>query len=72
MVLKAAEERFAARRLVLATLVLVGHRTQVICDHAVAHGFNLILIGSPGASRIGLGLAEAVRRRARIAVEAVA
>ena len=71
-VLAAAAERFAVRGLVVSTLVLVGHRTEVICDHALTHDFDLILIGSPGASRTGGGLAEAVRRRARMAVEAVA
>jgi nucleotide-binding universal stress UspA family protein len=72
MVLSAAVERFAAKGIVVSTLVLVGHRTEVICDHASSHGFDLILIGSAGASRTGLGLAEAVRRRARMPVEAVA
>ena len=72
MALKAAQERFAARGLVVSTLVLIGHRTHVICDHALSHGFDLILIGSAGASRTGLGLADAVRRRARMPVEAVA
>ena len=71
-VLSAVVDRFAARGLVVATLLLIGHRTEVICDHASSHGFDLILIGSPGASRIGVGLAEAVRRRARMTVEAVA
>jgi nucleotide-binding universal stress UspA family protein len=65
-------ERFAAHGLVVATLVLIGHRAEVICDHATSHGFDLILIGSPGTFRIGVGLAEVVRRRARVAVEAIA
>ena len=72
MALSAAVERFAAHGLVVATLVLIGHRAEVICDHASSHGFELILIGSPGPSRIGMGLAEAVRCRAGVAVEAVA
>ena len=72
MVLHAAEKRFAAHGLAVATMVLIGHRTEVICDHAAAHGFDLILIGAPGASRTGVGLAEAVRRRAAMTVEAVA
>ena len=72
MVLSAVVERFAAHGLDVATLVLTGPRAEVICDHASSQGFDLILIGSPGASRIGVGLAEAVRRRARVAVEAVA
>jgi nucleotide-binding universal stress UspA family protein len=71
-VLTAVVERFAARGLVVATLVLIGHRTEMICDYASSHGFELILIGSSGASRIGVGLAEAVRRRARMTVESVA
>jgi nucleotide-binding universal stress UspA family protein len=71
-VLSAVVERFAARGLVVATLVLIGHRTEMICDFASSHGFELILIGSSGASRIGVGLAEAVRRRARMTVESVA
>ena len=71
-VLSAAEKRFAAHGLALTTTVLIGHRTEVICEHASTHGCDLILIGSPGASRTGVGLAEAVRRRARMAVEAVA
>jgi nucleotide-binding universal stress UspA family protein len=71
-VLSAVVERFAARGLVVATLVLIGHRTEMICDYASSHGFELILIGSSGASRIGVGLAEAVRRRARMTVESVA
>ena len=72
MALSAAVERFAAHGLVVATLVLIGHRAEVISDHASSHGFELILIGSPGPSRIGMGLAEAVRCRAGVAVEAVA
>jgi nucleotide-binding universal stress UspA family protein len=72
MALSVAVERFAAHGLVVPTLVLVGDRAEVICDHATSHGFDLILIGSPGTSRIGVGLAEAVRRRARMTVEAVA
>jgi len=72
MVLSAVVERFAARGLVVATLVLIGHRTEIICDYASSHGFELILIGSSGVSRTGVGLAEAVRRRARITVESVA
>src|SRR5947209_7683309 len=72
MVLSAVVERFDAHGLVVATLVLIGHRTEVICDHASSHGFDLILIGSSGASRTGVGLAETVRRRARMAVQAVA
>jgi nucleotide-binding universal stress UspA family protein len=71
-VLSTVVERFAARGLVVATLVLIGHRAQVICDYASSNGFELILIGQAGASRIGVGLAEAVRRRARITVESVA
>ncbi|MCW3037368.1 MAG: Universal stress protein family [Actinobacteria bacterium] len=71
-VLSAVVERFAARGLVVATLVLIGHRTEMICDYASSHGFELILVGSSGASRIGVGLAEAVRRRARMTVESVA
>jgi nucleotide-binding universal stress UspA family protein len=70
--LNAAVERFAAHGLVVATLVLIGNRAEVICDCATSHGFDLVLIGSPGASRIGVGLAEAVRRRTRVTVEAVA
>ena len=72
MVLSAVVERFAARGLVVATLVLIGHRAEVICDYASSHGFELILIGSSGPSRTGVGLAEAVRRRAPITVESVA
>jgi nucleotide-binding universal stress UspA family protein len=71
MVLNAVVERFAARGLVVATLVLIGHRTEVICEYATSHGFELILIGSSGASRTGVGLAEAVRRRAPMTVESV-
>ena len=72
MVLTAVVERFAARGLVVATLALIGHRTEIICDYAASHGFELILIGSSGVSRTGVGLAEAVRRRARVTVESVA
>ena len=72
MAVRMAMERFAAHGLVVSTLVLIGHRAEVISDHATSHGFDLILIGSPGTSRIGLGLAEAVRRRVPVAVEAVA
>jgi nucleotide-binding universal stress UspA family protein len=72
MALSVAVDRFAAHGLVVATLVLTGNRAEVICDHAMSHGFDLVLIGSPGASRIGVGLAEAVRRRTSVTVEAVA
>lgn len=72
MVLGAVEERFAARGLPVATLVEIGHRTEIICDHASSQGVDVILIGSPGASRTGVGLAEAVRRRAPMTVEVVA
>ena len=72
MVLSAVVERFAARGLVVATLVLIGHRTEIICDYASSHGFELVLIGSSGVSRTGVSLAEAVRRRARMTVESVA
>jgi nucleotide-binding universal stress UspA family protein len=72
MALNVAVERFAAHGLVVATLVLTGNRAEVIGDHATSHGFDLVLIGSPGASRIGVGLTEAVRRRTRVTVEAVA
>jgi len=72
MALSVAVDRFAAHGLVVATLVLIGNRAEVICDHATSHDFDLVLIGSPGASRIGVGLAEAVRRRTRVTVEAVA
>jgi nucleotide-binding universal stress UspA family protein len=71
IVLRAVVERFDARGMVVKTLALVGQRTQVISDHALAHGFDLILVGAPGPSRIGVGLAESLRRRAGVAVEAV-
>ena len=66
MVLSVVVERFAAHGLEVATLVLVGHRTEVICDHASSHGFDLILIGSPGASRL-FGLELGVGDHAPIA-----
>ena len=72
MALNVAVERFAAHGLVVPTHVLTGNRAEVISDHATSQGFDLVLIGSPGASRIGVGLAEAVRRRTRVTVEAVA
>jgi nucleotide-binding universal stress UspA family protein len=72
MALSVAVDRFAAHGLVVDTLVLIGNRAEVIGDHATSQGFDLVLIGSPGASRIGVGLAEAVRRRTHVTVEAVA
>jgi nucleotide-binding universal stress UspA family protein len=71
MVLGVVAERFAGRGLAVATMVQIGHRTEVICDQALSLGAELILIGSSGGSRtgLGLGLAEAVRRRAPMTVE---
>ncbi|HYR64235.1 MAG TPA: universal stress protein [Actinomycetota bacterium] len=71
-VLAAVEERFAAHGLAFESLILEGHLTGVIAEQAVRGGCDLILIGSCGSPRVGIGLASAVRRQSQVPVEDVA